>query len=224
MKHGQGLLVAAVVALSLALLALLVALAVAFGWPAPGPAPSRAPGRPQGSPAPPGPPRETKKGVCVFDLDGTLLGAPGAKPQDRIASVCTDAGFDVAVVTAGGTGPQRAKDAGTALGLSPADFKFFTATHGLEKGEVIAGQLARCYPPSQLPPRVVLFDDNPDFSKSARDWGFCSSSEQSAAIRANAGVDPQIVREGIAACAPWRALKTASPSSLTGATCRKEIS
>jgi len=141
-----------------------------------------------------------------------------------MGAVCKDAGFDLGVVTAGGTGPQRARDAAAVLGVAPATFKFFTSTHSHQKGEVIAGQLAKCYPPGRAPPRVILFDDNPDFSKSARDWGFCSSDAQSAAIRANHGVDARIVREGIAACAPWIPPMKAAPSGTqTGGACLREI-
>jgi hypothetical protein len=221
MKHGQGLLVATVVVLSLLFLALLAVLAAAVGRGTPHHVPGGPPPPPHGSPGPAG---GGKKGVCVFDLDGTLLGAAGAKPEDQMASICANAGFDVAVVTAGGTGAQRAGEAASKLGITPADFKFCTQTHGSGKGEVISGQLAKCYPPGEIPPRVILFDDNPDFSKSARDWGFCSPDEQSAAIRANNGVNAEIVRKGIASCAPWPPpLKPASASTQTGRACLKEI-
>ena len=59
-----------------------------------------------------------------------------------MGAVCKDAGFDLGVVTAGGTGPQRARDAAAVLGVAPATVKFFTSTHSHQKGEVIAGQLA----------------------------------------------------------------------------------
>jgi len=150
---------------------------------------------PRPAPPPLGPLRPPGgEGICIFDLDDTLLGASGAKKEDRMGAICKDAGFSLGVVTAGGAGPQRVGDAAAILGVAPAAFKFCTSTYARPKGEVIAGQLAR--------PRVILFDDNPDYAQSARDWGFCSSDAQAAAIRANHGVNAQIVRGGIAACVP----------------------
>merc|ERR1712216_818776 len=88
------------------------------------------------------------------------------------------------------------------LNMNPSDLKFCAWSHQ-SKGEMIAGLMTNCYPASELPQMVVLFDDSPSFAASARDYGLCSSRKQQEAIRKH-GATREIIAEGIESCEAWK--------------------